>query len=116
MKTLIEVEIFGHTFTVTSEDERTYVQELANFVDQRMRRLGESTKAINPVRVAIMAALDIADEYLKAQKNTSEEKETVEQISAQLLARLEQSEKLDRSKVNEIADTAPLRMSSSRSM
>ena len=48
MKTLIEVKIFGETFTVTSEDEEKHVQELANFVDQRMNRYGKRTETHPP--------------------------------------------------------------------
>lgn len=104
MKTLIEVEIFGQTFTVTSEDEAKYVQELAAFVDQRMRRIGESTKATVPLRVAIMAALSIADEHLKARRQEAEDSEKVERISARLLTRLDQSEQADRAKSDKISD------------
>jgi len=95
MKTLIEVEIFGQTFTVTSEDEEKYVRALASYVEQRMRQVGESTKATVPLRVAIMAALGIADEYHKAVRREGEMKQEAEQLSAALLARLEQSERLD---------------------
>lgn len=95
MKTLIEVEIFGQTFIVTSEDEEKYVRALASYVEQRMRQVGESTKATVPLRVAIMAALGIADEYHKAVRREGEMKHEAEQLSAALLARLEQSERLD---------------------
>jgi cell division protein ZapA len=105
MKTLIEVEIFGQTFTVTSEDEAKYVQELVAFVDQRMRRIGESTKTIVPLRVAIMAALSIADEHLKARKQEAEESEIVEHISARLLNRLDQNEQADRVKSDKIPES-----------
>ena len=113
MKTLIEVKIFGETFTVTSEDESKYVQELATFVDQRMRRFDQQTKtsSLAPLRVAIMAALSIADEYLKAQKQKTEDTEKLERISAKLLTRLEQSEQLDRVKTAEASDTATPRFS-----
>jgi cell division protein ZapA len=104
MKTLIEVEIFGQTFTVTSEDEAKYVQELAAFVDQRIKRIGESTKATVPLRVAIMAALSIADEHLKARKQESEEAEIAERISARLLTRLDQSEKTERAMSDKVPD------------
>jgi len=103
MKTLIEVEIFGQTFTVTSEDEEKYVRALASYVEQHMRQVGESTKATLPLRVAIMAALGIADEYHKAVRRETEIKQEAEQLSTVLLARLEQSERLDESMASERA-------------
>ena len=66
MKSLVEVEIFGQTFTVNSEEQAQYVKELADYVDQRMRQIAGSTKTVVPLRVAIMAALSIADEWYKA--------------------------------------------------
>ena len=116
MKTLIEVKIFGETFTVTSEDEVKYVQELAAFVDHRIRRFNEQAKMPPPapLRVAIMAALSIADEYLKAQKSDHEEREKLERISETLLARLEQSEKLERVKTPEVTESTKPSFSSLR--
>ncbi|MGE0825480.1 MAG: cell division protein ZapA [Candidatus Binatia bacterium] len=95
MKTLIDVEIFGQTFTMSSEDEADYMKEVAAFVDQRIRQMNEHTKSNLGVRVAIMAALSIADDYLKARKRESETSQQVEELSAKLLSRLEKSETLE---------------------
>lgn len=92
MKKLIEVEIYGQTFTVTSEDEVAYVQSLAGYVDRFMRQVGGSTKATVPLRVAIMAALAIADEYHKALSREEENRQEAEQIAAKMLRKLEHSE------------------------
>ena len=112
MKTLIEVKILGETFTVTSEDEEQHVRELAEFVDQRMNRYDRRTESHppSPLRIAIMAALSIADEYLKSRKQETEEAEKLERISAKLVSRLEQSEKLDRIKTEEIPDATTPRL------
>jgi cell division protein ZapA len=93
MKSLVEVEIFGQTFTVNSEEQTQYVKELADYVDQRMRQIAGSTKTVVPLRVAIMAALSIADEWYKANQREQEIQEETERLSAVLLERIEQSEK-----------------------
>ena len=95
MDTRIEVEIFGQTFTVTTEDDEQYVRVLASYVDQWMRQVEESTTTPVPLRVAIMAALSIADEYHKAIRREAEIRQEAERLSSLLLDRLEQSEKLD---------------------
>ena len=95
MKRLIEVEIFGQTFTVNSEDDETYVRQLASYVDQRMRQVGGTSKTAVPLRVAIMAAMSIADEYYKASSREAEIEQEAARLSAVLLERIEQSEKLD---------------------
>ncbi|MBI3801005.1 MAG: cell division protein ZapA, partial [Deltaproteobacteria bacterium] len=92
---LIEVEIFGQTFTVNSEDDENYVRQLASYVDQRMRQVGGTSKTAVPLRVAIMAAMSIADEYYKASRREAEIEQEAARLSSVLLARIEQSEKLD---------------------
>jgi len=95
MKRLIEVEIFGQTFTVNSEDDEAYVRQLASYVDQRMRQVGGASKTAVPLRVAIMAAMSIADECYKASSREAEIEQEAARLSAALLERIEQSEKLD---------------------
>ena len=92
MKTLVEVNIFGQTFTVNSEEQAQYVKELASYVDQRMRQIAGNTKTAVPLRVAIMAALSIADEWYKASQREQDIQEETERLSTVLLDRIEQSE------------------------
>ena len=95
MKTLVEVDIFGQTFTVNSEEQAQYVNELASYVDQRMRQIAGNTKTVVPLRVAIMAALSIADEWYKASQREQDIQEETERLSAVLLDRIEQSEQAE---------------------
>lgn len=95
MKRAMDVEIYGQTFTVTSEDDEQYVRNIATVVDQRMRQMAGSTKGTVPLRVAIMAALSFADELETAksdQQATVVVEEEAERISSRLLARLERAE------------------------
>ncbi len=95
MKRAMDVEIYGQTFTVTSEDDEQYVRNIAAVVDQRMRQMEGSTKGTVPLRVAIMAALSFADELETAksdQQATVVVEEEAERISSRLLARLERAE------------------------
>lgn len=93
MKRLIEVEIFGQTFTVNSGDDEQYVKQLASYVDQRMRQVAGSAKTAVPLRVAIMAAMSIADESCKASRREAEIEQEAARVSTLLLERIEQSEK-----------------------
>jgi cell division protein ZapA len=95
MRRLIEVDIFGQTFTVNSEDDEKYVRQLASYVDQRMRQVGGTAKTAVPLRVAIMAAMSIADEYYKASRREAEIEQEAARLSSVLVERLEQSEKMD---------------------
>ena len=95
MKRLIEVEIFGQTFTVNSEDDDQYVRKLASFVDQRMRQITGSANVTVPLRVAIMAGLSIADELFKVSRQETDLRQETELISSGLLHSLEQAQALE---------------------
>ena len=95
MKRLIEVEIFGQTFTINSEDDDQNVRKLASFVDQRMRQITGSANVTVPLRVAIMAGLSIADELFKVSQQETDLRQETELISSGLLHSLERAQGLE---------------------
>ena len=95
MKRLIEVEIFGQTFTVNSEDDDQYVRKLASFVDQRMRQITGSANVTVSLRVAIMAGLSIADELFRVSQQETDLRQETELISSGLLHSLERAQALE---------------------
>ena len=68
----VKVEIYDQTYQVRGEMEEAYVAELARTVDGTMRRVAEATRTIDSLRVAVLAALNIADELhaLRAKHET----------------------------------------------
>lgn len=64
----VEVEIFGQLFRVAAgEAEPAYIQQLAHYVDEKMRALASTTKTMPLNRMAILTALNIADSLFKLQ-------------------------------------------------
>jgi cell division protein ZapA (FtsZ GTPase activity inhibitor) len=61
MRTL-EVEIFNHRFAVLEQGDAAYLQSLAVEVDARIHALCTGSQQISPLRAAIMAAYQFADE------------------------------------------------------
>ena len=57
----VELDIFGQTFSLIAEDE-TRLQEVARHVDAEMKQLSQSTATIDSFRLAVLAALNIANE------------------------------------------------------
>jgi cell division protein ZapA len=70
---LIHVEIFGQTYSVRAGADPSYVEQLAKHVDGQMREVARTSGAVDSVRIAVLAALNIADEYfnLRAGGETS---------------------------------------------
>jgi cell division protein ZapA len=58
-----EVEIFGQTYNVRGGGEPDYLTELARLVDSRMRDVAAQVATVDPLKIAILAALNIADEF-----------------------------------------------------
>lgn len=62
------VEIYGQTYNVRGEGDPNYLTELARFVDTRMREVAAQVATIDPLKIAILAALNIADEFSRTRK------------------------------------------------
>jgi cell division protein ZapA len=62
------VEIFGQTYNVRGEGDPNYLTELARFVDSRMREVAAQVATVDPMKIAILAALNIADEFSRHRK------------------------------------------------
>ena len=59
----VEVEVFGQRFVLRSEKSAEEVRQIAAYVDQRVRQVAEQARTAVLLRVALMAALTIADDY-----------------------------------------------------
>lgn len=62
------VEIFGQTYNVRGDGDPNYLLELARFVDSRMREVAAEVVTVDPMKIAILAALNIADEFSRYRK------------------------------------------------
>jgi cell division protein ZapA len=58
----VRVEIFDQAYNLRGSDPE-YILNLAEYVDAKMRAVAEATNTIDTVRLAVLAALNIADEY-----------------------------------------------------
>jgi cell division protein ZapA len=67
----VRVEIFDQPYNLRGSDPE-YILKLAEYVDTKMRAVAEATNTIDTVRLAVLAALNIADEYhlLKRKQET----------------------------------------------
>ena len=58
----IKVDIYDQSYNLRGTDP-DYIQKLADYVDLKMRAVAEKTSTADSLRVAVLAALNIADEY-----------------------------------------------------
>lgn len=85
--TTTQVEIFGEVYSVRGSDENGYLQELAVLVDRKMREVAEHVKG-DTARIAILAALNLADELFQIQNRQEGERVEIREKVAALTEEL----------------------------
>lgn len=61
----VQVEIFGQTYSVKAGNDPGYVEKLAAYVDEEMKDVSRASGAVDSLRVAVLAALNLADECFR---------------------------------------------------
>jgi cell division protein ZapA len=84
---LVHVEIFGQTYAVRAGGEPGFVEELAAQVDAQMREVSKQSGAVDTVRIAVLAALNIAAELKDARARIDQADGKV-RLRAEMLARV----------------------------
>ena len=94
--TIVDVEIFGSVYHVRGDDNTDHLHELAALVDRKMREIGDQVRTIDTGKIAILAALNLADELLKCQQQQEGERvkimEKVAELTDELSDALQPSE------------------------
>ena len=62
-----QVEIFGQTYALRSNADEDHVRQVAGFLDLRMREVASASRSVSTLQIAVLAALDIASEYMQAE-------------------------------------------------
>lgn len=75
MTKTIEIEVFGHRFSLQGEGDEAYFHELAEYVDVQMRTLAKQTRTSTPTKLALLAAINVTDQLFRQQRQDSGESE-----------------------------------------
>ena len=63
------IDIFDQNYQLRGVTDPAHVQELAAYVDRKMREIADASKTVDSLKVAVMAALNIADELFQEREN-----------------------------------------------
>jgi len=88
---LVPVVIMGQTYKVRAEENVAYLEELARFVDTKMATISDASNQAEPLKVAILAALNIADEFFKAEETARNADEALARRASALVKTLEEA-------------------------
>jgi len=68
----VKVEIFNQEYFVKGNENAEYIEMLAAYVDRRMRMIEQRNHSLSIVKVAVLTALNLADELNKMQEDYDE--------------------------------------------
>jgi cell division protein ZapA len=88
MKNLVRVEILGREYTVKSDEDEERVKKIAGYVNEKLKKIAEGTQTLSTLNLAILAAMDIANDYfgaLEGHSNLTRRVEKIETKSGQLI-------------------------------
>src|SRR5262249_13666335 len=85
-KNVVQVQIFGHTYTIRSEAEQHYIMDVASYVDRKSGEITEKLPVASLSKVAILASLNIADELFKERASQRSQEHLNEAHAARLHA------------------------------
>ena len=81
---IVHVEIHGQRYPIRSGLDPQYVAELAAYVDEKMRLAARESHSGDTLKVAVLAALNIADEFFRASDEVQSDHATLNRRAAAL--------------------------------
>ena len=85
-----KVVIYNQTYSLRSDHGSEYIHRLAEYVDKRMNEIASATMTVDSLRVAILAALQIADELYQARNDMKETEDQIAERSSRYAELLDQ--------------------------
>jgi cell division protein ZapA len=74
----VKVSIYGTEYPVKGDADPSYIEEVATYVDGKMREVARSLTVKSTTKVAVMAALNITDELFNARRDLEERERKLE--------------------------------------
>jgi len=86
---VVEIKVFGQTFSVKTENDEDHIQAVAQYVNEKIDEIQSKTRSVSTVNVAILTALNIADDLLKERAQRKALLREVEVKSKDLVERID---------------------------
>jgi cell division protein ZapA len=86
------VEIFGQRLGLRADGDADRLQEIARFVDTRMREVADRSSSVDTVKIAVLTALNIADELFQERETDQDVRQKrLEKQAERLVDKLEEA-------------------------
>jgi len=86
---VVKIELLGQTYTLRTSTEESKVQAAANLVEAKLEEYQAATRSNIKLDMAVLAALDIANEYLQLKDSAENIKERLEARSRAIIKTIE---------------------------
>lgn len=83
-KNRVEVRIAGKDYALLGSASDEYIQKIALYVDKRMNEIMKSNHTLSTSMVAVLTALNIADDYFKSLENSEDLEKELKKVQEQL--------------------------------
>ncbi len=85
----VKVEIYGQKYTIRGDAPSEYIEQLADFINSKMDEIGKNIPSSNSLQIAILAALNIADEYFQLKKINSGTESKIDEKAREIISLLD---------------------------
>jgi cell division protein ZapA len=91
MSNSVKVQIFGQIYAIRGELDERYVQKLSAYVDEKMSAIADATATVDTQKVAVLAALAIADELHTIRKDRTDQEDLLREQAERCLTLVERA-------------------------
>jgi len=86
MNDIIDIKVYGRTYKikVKGEEDEEYISRLTSYVDQKMQEIAVKSRSEDPTKIAVLAALNIADEYFLSRMRLDKVDERIDLMEAEI--------------------------------
>ena len=89
MKNLVRVEILGREYVVKSDEGEERVKKIAAYVNLKIKEISESTQTVSTLNAAILAAMNIANDYFQVIEEKKTRRQDYESKAEHLIAMID---------------------------
>ncbi|MCB1142281.1 MAG: cell division protein ZapA [Leptospiraceae bacterium] len=79
-QTRIEATIFNNEYIITGDADPEYIRSITEYVDRKMKELSNVFPNTSPLKLAVLASVNITDELFQLRSQSSESQNTSIQI------------------------------------
>ena len=91
MSQAFEIEVYGCRYTLRGDAEESYVRELGRKVDEQMHTLATKMKNATPMQLAVLTAINLADELSQARRQRQEHEDELDRRATGLIESIQET-------------------------